>query len=98
MIRLVLIILLVSINLRADCVKDKYWTDNEEIFQAVCSDDCENCELHLGVVRDGWARVLVNRSIIYYLSFDGEDWQIMAKGPRFDLDDWEKLGIPSSVR
>ncbi len=54
--------------------------------------------MSLDRVRDGWARVLVDRKIIYYLKLTEKNWTIVSRGPRFDIEMWEKLGIPSGIR
>ncbi len=102
--RLVLILLLFTSQARAGCEKVIYsqnvgeWKGYDQLAEVICSDNKGNGKLDLGRVRDGWARVLVDRKIIYYLKLTEKNWTIVAKGPRFDVEMWERLGIPSWIR
>ena len=90
----------------AICVKNQYWKDidswkgYEQISELVCADMKEDSRLDLSrLTKDGWCRVIVNHKVIYYLNLDKDNkWTIKAKGPRFDINDWERLGIPVGIR
>lgn len=97
-----ILILVLSTQAHSKCLMMTPWKDIDrasakEIEIAICADIKVDCSIELSCIREEWARALVDRKIIYYLHRDGR-WIIIAKGPRFDIETWEKIGIPLGIR
>ena len=97
----ILVFFLMHLQINAACSDSVYLEKDQkrygEIIQLVCDDASVEYRLYLAKVHKGWARVLVDSTIIYYLH-KTEHWMIVASGRRFDTLDWEKLKIPEHIR
>jgi hypothetical protein len=100
-----LALLLLSFNLHANCSVDMLFVNDEkltgldmfQITEALCNvtDIRDNIVMHK--IDGAWARVLVNKKEIIYLHRI-DKWRVIARRNKFDTKDWEKFGIPSSIR
>ena len=99
----ILLLLIMLCQAHAKCVLtnccDKYniWKSHEDIGQVICL-DINNGNVYLDRLDGDWARVIVDKKIIYYLTLVDKKWIIVAKGPRFDGETWDKFKIPEKIR
>ena len=97
-------LLLLTTQFHAKCVAAEYsplyneWKGHEDIAAVICEDIKGEGVVYLDRFEVDWARAYVDKKTLYYLKLIDKKWTSAAKGPRFDIEMWDKLEIPSKIR